>query len=83
MISKLRELGARLDRLLTGANFDVVGKTPLFRLARHDDAARWFERLARAGILTRPFLGRPVWLRFGLPVEEADWQRLATALAAN
>jgi cobalamin biosynthetic protein CobC len=83
MVSKLHELGARLDRLLTGANFDVVGKTPLFRLARHDDAARWFERLARAGILTRPFLGRPIWLRFGLPVEEADWQRLATALAAN
>lgn len=72
---------ARLDGLLAGAGFEVVGGTPLFRLARHAEAGRWFERLGRAGILARPFARRPEWLRFGLPADAAAWSRLAAALS--
>jgi cobalamin biosynthetic protein CobC len=70
----------RLDRLLRAAGFDIVGGTPLFRLAQHKDAARWFEQLARAGILTRPFEAKPDWLRFGIPQALADWDRLDAAI---
>jgi cobalamin biosynthetic protein CobC len=69
-----------LDRLLLAAGFAIAGGTPLFRLAVRADAACWFERLGQAGILTRPFLGRPDWLRFGIPNEPDDWVRLEAAL---
>jgi cobalamin biosynthetic protein CobC len=39
-----------------------------------------FEALARAGILVRLFQS-PASLRFGLPDNEAGWQRLERALA--
>jgi cobalamin biosynthetic protein CobC len=58
-----------------------VGGTPLFRLAQSDTAPALFGRLARAGILARPFPHRPDWLRFGLCGTQADWARLASALA--
>lgn len=71
----------RLDRLLQRAGFEVVGGTSLFRLARVEDAGRRFERLARRGVLTRPFSYRSDWLRFGLPPARA-WPRLKAALEA-
>lgn len=70
----------RLDALLARAGLAVTGGTPLFRFARSPAAPRWFERLARAGILVRPFADRPDRLRFGLPAGEAAWRRLAAAL---
>jgi cobalamin biosynthetic protein CobC len=70
---------ARLDRLLIGAGFEVLGGTPLFRLARSAEAPCWYRRLGRAGILVRPFPRRPAWLRFGLPGPDRDWERLADA----
>ena len=42
---------ARLDAELTQAGCAVLGGTRLFGPARRDDAASWFERLARHGIL--------------------------------
>ncbi len=39
-----------------------------------------FERLCRAGILTRPFQAKPDWLRFGIPGAAAEWERLRMAL---
>jgi cobalamin biosynthetic protein CobC len=71
----------RLDHLLATAGFAVVGGTPLFRLAEREDADIWFERLGRAGILTRPFSARPSALRFGIPSDEIGWVRLKMALA--
>jgi cobalamin biosynthetic protein CobC len=71
---------AMLDRLLQEAGFAIVGGTPLFRLAARPDASGWFERLCRAGILTRPFVARPDWLRFGIPHGREQWQRLKAAL---
>jgi cobalamin biosynthesis protein CobC len=39
--------------------------------------------LGQAGILTRPFLARPDWLRFGIPHGPADWARLEAALRSG
>jgi cobalamin biosynthetic protein CobC len=78
----LEHSARRLDSLLASAGFAIVGGASLFRLAEHDDAAIWFERLCRAGILTRRFAQRDNWLRFGLPAEPRDWERLALALGA-
>lgn len=79
-LSWLGSAADRLDGLLRVAGFTIVGGTKLFRLASHHAASAWFERLAQRGILTRPFHGKPNWLRFGLPGAQAEWQRLEAAL---
>jgi cobalamin biosynthetic protein CobC len=71
---------ARLDALLHGSGWRIIGGTRLFRLAAHADARAAFDRLLHAGILARPFANAPEWLRFGIPGEENAWERLATAL---
>jgi cobalamin biosynthetic protein CobC len=78
--ARLVEESRRLDHLLTEAGFTLVGGTPLFRLAEREDAAMWFRKLGLAGILTRPFPGRPSVLRFGIPSDNSGWARLGTAL---
>jgi cobalamin biosynthesis protein CobC len=78
---RLEQDAARLDDLLEARGATILGGTSLFRLAAVQDASRWFDALARAGILTRPFADRPSWLRFGLPAKAADWDRLAEVLA--
>lgn len=79
---KLEKQSARLDKALTRSGFEVVGGTCLFRLARHEQAHRWFWQLCRSGILTRPFDHTPDVLRFGLPAPK-DFQRLEQALEAG
>ncbi len=81
--ASLADAAARLDALLTGAGFEIVGGTSLFRLARATDAPARFETLARSGILTRPFDHDAGLLRFGLPGFDADWARLAAALETS
>lgn len=73
---------ARLDGILAAAGLDIVGGTPLYRLAAHARAADLFDHLGRRGILARRFPETPSWLRFGLPGEERDWSRFAAGLAA-
>lgn len=77
---RLREAAGRLDKLLQSAGFELIGGTPLFRLAQREGAAALFRRLCRAGILTRPFGARSDWLRFGIPHAPAEWARLEAAL---
>ncbi len=72
---------ARLDTLLQNTGFEIIGGTHLFRLARHARAREVADKLGRAGILVRSFPAKAEWLRFGLPGSEAEWQRLASALA--
>jgi cobalamin biosynthetic protein CobC len=72
----------RLDAALAGARIEVLGGTPLFRLLRTSAAGSLCEHLGRAGILVRRFPEHPMWLRIGLPGNEASWDRLSTALAA-
>jgi cobalamin biosynthetic protein CobC len=82
-IARLTRDATRLDALLREAGLSVIGGTPLFRLAAAPEVGSWFERLGRAGILVRPFPARPDWLRFGLPGQEADWQRLEAGLRSR
>jgi cobalamin biosynthetic protein CobC len=73
----------RLDALLEGNGWRILGGTRLFRLAARDDASEAFKRLLMAGVLTRPFAGAPDRLRFGMPGDESEWGRLAAALAGR
>jgi cobalamin biosynthetic protein CobC len=77
---ELARSARRLDELLTQHGFHVVGGTSLYRLASAEDAPARFERLAAAGILTRPFQYNTAWLRFGLPGSPDAWRRLRDAL---
>ena len=78
---QLASTARRLDGLLSRYGFEVVGGTSLYRLVRAADAATRFERLAAAGILTRPFQHDASLLRFGLPGTPEAWARLEEALA--
>lgn len=77
----LRAQAARLDDLLARHGLRATGECPLFRLVEHAQAWSIFDLLARAGILTRPFDAHPHWLRFGLPGDDAAFDRLDRALA--
>jgi cobalamin biosynthetic protein CobC len=81
MRGHLAAVARRLDGLLTRHGFEVVGGTSLYRLVRAADAPARFERLAAAGILTRPFQHDSSLLRFGLPGSPQAWRRLSEALA--
>lgn len=76
----LHDEAAALDSVLTVAGHTPRGACPLFRLIETEDAQGLFLRLARAGILTRPFDTAPRWLRLGLP-GGAGLARLERALA--
>jgi cobalamin biosynthetic protein CobC len=78
--ARLERDGKRLAELLAAEGFTPLGATPLFRLVRHDDAPAIVQRLARSGIHVRSFFLQPDRLRFGLPGNEQDFQRLAVAL---
>ncbi|PVM85449.1 threonine-phosphate decarboxylase CobD [Caulobacter endophyticus] len=78
--ASLTDAAARLDALLAGAGYEIMGGTSLFRLVQAADAMQRFEALARAGVLTRPFDHDAGLLRFGLPGSDAQWARLAAAL---
>lgn len=71
----------KLDTLLVSAGSNILGGTPLFRLARHPDAAGLADRLGRQGIHVRRFAREPQWLRFGLPADDGAFSRIGTALA--
>lgn len=71
----------RLDEMAQGQGWRLVGGAPLFRLYETADARAAQERLARSQIWSRVFKQNPSWLRLGLPGVEAEWSRLAEALA--
>jgi cobalamin biosynthetic protein CobC len=70
----------KLDAVLAHAGLRVRGGTLLFRLAETDAAEEKFGHLGRAGILVRRFPEHPTWLRFGIPADDATFERLAAAL---
>jgi len=73
----------RLDQLLIAAGCSIIGGTPLFRLAEHSDARPLADRLAQRGIHVRRFPYHAAWLRFGLPGDAVEWQRLEAALETD
>jgi len=79
----LRADAARLDALLAEHGLPARGACPLFRLVEHRHASAVFDRLARAGVLTRPFAERTDWLRLGLPGDAAGFERLGRALGSG
>lgn len=81
MRDRLAGEAAALDALLARRGLRARGTCPLFRLIETPDAGALFERLARRGILTRPFAYAPDWLRLGLPADDAARARLDAALA--
>jgi cobalamin biosynthetic protein CobC len=83
MRSQLAKASQQLDDLLGQQGFQIVGGTSLYRLAQAADAPERFERLAAAGILTRPFQYNREWLRFGLPGSPDAWRRLRAALTTS
>ncbi len=72
--------GARLGALLARYGLRPAGDCALFQWVPTRRAAEVHGALARRGILSRLF-DNPPSLRFGLPGNEAGWQRLDTALA--
>jgi cobalamin biosynthetic protein CobC len=77
---RLAQDARQLDEILVAAGTEIIGGTPLFRLARTAAADRLFHHLGRTGILVRQFPERAEWLRFGLPGSDIAWDRLRTAL---
>ena len=71
----------RLDDIVESQGWRLVGGAPLFRLYETADALAAQEKLARSQIWSRVFAKQPTWLRLGLPGSEAEWTRLAEALA--
>lgn len=76
---RLHTAAARLAELLRAHGFAEPTGTALFQYVRTPRAAELFEALARRGILVRTF-DNPAALRFGLPDDDAQWQRLTLAL---
>jgi cobalamin biosynthetic protein CobC len=79
--ARLASDSRRLDDLAQGAGWRLIGGTPLFRLYETGNGAAAQARLARSYIWSRIFTDRPGWLRLGLAGDEAEWTRLAAALA--
>ncbi|RUL76715.1 threonine-phosphate decarboxylase CobD [Dyella choica] len=77
---RLLRTSERLAVLLARHGLAPAAGCGLFQWCRHDTAARMHRALAERGILTRLFDGPPS-LRFGLPPDEAAFERLDQALA--
>jgi cobalamin biosynthetic protein CobC len=75
------EAGERLALLLEQYGFKPQGGCALFQWLITECAEALHEFMARRGILLRLFTHNSS-VRFGLPADEADWQRLAQALEA-
>jgi cobalamin biosynthesis protein CobC len=72
----------KLDDVLTGAGFTIAGGTGLFRLAQRAGASKVHTALATKHIWCRRFEWADDLLRFGLPPDERELERLAAALGA-
>lgn len=69
----------RLRQLLNNYHLPPTGSNTLFQWLTTPHAEKIYHQLAQQGILVRLF-NQPPSLRFGLPKDEAQWQRLEHAL---
>jgi cobalamin biosynthesis protein CobC len=69
----------RLDEVLGRAGLRALGGTDLFGLFEVAADIDLLDHFARAGILIRGYATEPRHCRFGLPADEAAWQRLEAA----
>jgi cobalamin biosynthetic protein CobC len=79
--ARLAQDCVRLDGMVQSQGWRLVGGASLFRLYETPDALAAQEKLARSHIWSRVFAQNPTWLRLGFPGAEAEWSRLAEALA--
>ncbi len=79
MRDQLLPAGERLEQLLIRYNLKPDGGTALFQWVQTPDATALFQQLLQQGVLVRQFQ-QPAALRFGLPANEEEWQRLQQAL---
>ncbi len=77
--SSLEGATVRLEELLTEYNLAPSGGTHLFQWVKTANAKFIHIALAKRAILTR-FFNAPLSLRFGLPGNEQQWNRLESAL---
>ncbi|MBC7208916.1 MAG: threonine-phosphate decarboxylase, partial [Methyloversatilis sp.] len=77
--ARLATEGARLAALLRATGWGEVSGCVLFQRVLTTDAAALNDAFCRRGILLRHF-DAPAALRFGLPEDEAQWQRLEQAI---
>ena len=80
---RLHQASERLSTMLAQAGLAPDGGCALFQWHRGDQAAALHEALAARGILTRLYSAPATSLRFGLPANEDDWQRLGQALRSR
>jgi cobalamin biosynthetic protein CobC len=76
---RLQNASRRLAELLRKSGLGEPTGTALFQYVTTPRSGAVFEALAKRGILVRLF-AEPAALRFGLPANEDEWQRLAYAL---
>lgn len=81
MRKQLKQQSQRLHTVLSAAQLMPDGGSCLFQSVATPQAAHIHAQLAGQGILTRLFKA-PARLRFGLPADEQEWQRLQQALRA-
>ncbi|VAX09904.1 L-threonine 3-O-phosphate decarboxylase [hydrothermal vent metagenome] len=75
----LQQQGQQLHDLLSKQGLTPTGGTALFQWLQTPQAASIHQQFAKQGILTRLF-SEPISLRFGLPANDTQWQRLELAL---
>jgi len=79
---RLAKAARKLDEVLRASGLEIVGGTSLFRLVRTPEATALLNHLGRTGIWVRSFPDNGAWLRFGLPANGRQWQRLNAAMAS-
>lgn len=78
--TRLSQASERLAELLSAHGWRPTAGCALFQWCRHDDASHAQRALAQRGILARLF-ETPASLRFGLPPDDAAFERLGNALS--
>ena len=58
----------------------MKGGTPLFRFTINNHAFGIFKYLGQSGVFVRHFPGNPLWLRFGIPGNDSEFQKLEQTL---
>ena len=76
---QLKQQSIRLNQLLLQAQLKPEGYTALYQWVLSPNALNIHQQLAQQGVLTRVF-ANPASIRFGLPKDEQQWNRLARAL---
>jgi len=77
--TQLEDATIRLEALLTEYDLTPTGGTHLFQWVKTPNAKALHRALARRGILVRLY-NAPLSLRFGIPGNERQWQRLESGL---